>query len=72
MSALVPDAMAGIVDDLVRKFEGTFSEAEVSFVVEDSRTTLQKCSRTPHYLPLLVRKDATDRLLQMARYRGAR
>lgn len=72
MSALVPDTTAAIVEELMQKFGSVFSEAEISFVVDDSRATLEQCSRTRHYLPVLVRKDAHDRLVQMARYRGGR
>ncbi|WP_130011328.1 three-helix bundle dimerization domain-containing protein [Serinicoccus sediminis] len=72
MSTLAPAAVAAVVDELVVAFTGIFSREEVAFVVEDSWHDLEARSRTPHFLTALLRKDARDRLTQMARYRGLR
>ncbi|KUG58366.1 hypothetical protein AVL62_10640 [Serinicoccus chungangensis] len=72
MSVTAPAAVTAVVDELVTVFEGVFTRAEVAFVVEDSWQDLQSHSRTPHFLTALLRKDARDRLTQMAHYRGLR
>ena len=71
MTAMAPDVLTSIAAELAAHFHGLFTEAEVTFVVEDSYRELELHCRTPHYLEILLRKDACDRLTQMARYRGA-
>ncbi|WP_151525549.1 three-helix bundle dimerization domain-containing protein [Serinicoccus kebangsaanensis] len=69
MVAMAQGTVVTIVDELVEHFDGRFTRAEVAFVVEDSWHALEQHARTPHYLTILLRKDACDRLTQMARYR---
>lgn len=69
MSALAPARRRAIVAELTTRFGGTFTEAEVAFVVEDSWAALDPGDHASPYLQLLVRRAAQDRLTDMLHYR---
>ena len=71
MSALAPARRRAIVAELTARFGGTFTEAEVAFVVEDSWASLDPGDHASPYLHLLVRRAAQDRLTDMLHYREA-
>ncbi|QFQ30995.2 arsenate reductase ArsC [Janibacter melonis] len=70
MTAARPDPYAAIVDDLSYSYEGVFPRESVQLAVDEARERLELVSTIPTYLPVLVAKDARERLTAAAQAQG--
>ena len=67
----VPDPQRSrLVEDLSRRQHGLVTRPEVEGLVDDSWAALRSTARISTYLPVLVRRLATDRVDALARTRG--
>lgn len=67
--AATPD-WQGIVDDLAYSYEGVFPAEVVAQAVADARAALERVSRIPDYLPILVTRQAKEQLTAAAQAQG--
>jgi protein-tyrosine-phosphatase len=67
--AATPD-WQGIVDDLAYSYEGVFPAEVVAQAVADARAALERVSRIPDYLPILVTRQAKEQLTAPAQAQG--
>ncbi len=70
MTSARPDPYAAIVDDLSYSYEGVFPRESVQLAVDEARERLELVSTIPTYLPVLVAKDARERLTAAAQAQG--
>ena len=70
MTTTRPDAYTAIVEDLTYSYEGTFSRESVQLAVDQARQQLETVSTIPTLLPVLVAKDARERLSAAAQAEG--
>ncbi|WP_130014251.1 arsenate reductase ArsC [Serinicoccus sediminis] len=70
MTTTRPDAYTAIVEDLTYSYEGTFSRESVQLAVDQARQQLETVSTIPTFLPVLVAKDARERLSAAAQAEG--
>ena len=64
------DPYPAIVDDLAYSYDGVFSRASIEQAVATAREQLQRVSRIPTYLPVLVTKQAREQLTAAAQADG--
>ena len=70
MTASRPDVYTAIVDDLTYSYEGVYSRESVQLAVDQARQRLEAVSTIQTYLPVLVAKDARERLSAAAQAEG--
>lgn len=70
MSTTAPTAHEATVDDLAYAFEGTFDRAHVERAVTTARESLEPNAAIRTYLPILVRRYATELLSAQAQAEG--
>lgn len=70
MTTDAPDPYPAIVDDLTYTYAGVFSRESVQRAVEEAREQLQRVSRIPTFLPVLVAKQAREQLTAAAQADG--
>ncbi|GAA4874162.1 three-helix bundle dimerization domain-containing protein [Serinicoccus chungangensis] len=70
MPASRPDVSTAIVDDLTYSYEGVYSRESVQLAVDQARQRLEAVSTIHTYLPVLVAKDARERLSAAAQAEG--
>ncbi|WP_375000111.1 low molecular weight phosphatase family protein [Aeromicrobium sp. CTD01-1L150] len=66
------DATQATIDDLTYAFDGTFTPTQVKQAVADARAALEPQATVRTYLPVLVRRYATELLTAQAQADGRR
>lgn len=69
---MTPTAQDAIVDDLAYAFDGTFTTDDVARAVDEARAALEPHASVQTYLPVLVRRYATELLAARAQAEGLR
>lgn len=70
MSITAPDAHRATIDDLVYVFDGVFTRAQIEDAVSNARRALEPTATVQTYLPVLVRRYATELLTARAQAEG--
>ncbi len=72
MSTTARDTHEATIDDLAYAFDGTFDRARVEQAVTEAREALEPNAAITTYLPILVRRYATELLTAQAQADGTR
>ncbi len=72
MTTTAPDAHQATIDDLAYAFDGVFTQTQIADAVASARQALEPTATVQTYLPVLVRRYATELLTAQAQADGTR